>query len=59
MSNFIEKAVNPITLKIEDAVFMDDYYGGHKYGIKFLDGKIYTEQEAQEAADKLTTGVNK
>jgi len=46
MSNYITKAKNPITGKIEDAEFLDDYYGKHQYGVRFADGHTYQEEEA-------------
>ena len=48
MSNFKSKAINPITKKIEEATFLDDYYGEHKYGVKFNDGKIYPRGYVKE-----------
>jgi len=53
MSNFSDKAVNPKTLKIEQAEFLDDYFGSHVYGIRFPDGEVYREEVVLEAANKI------
>lgn len=36
MSNFYDNAINPKTGEIEQAFFIDDYFGSHKYGVGFL-----------------------
>lgn len=41
MSNYYGWAVNPKTGITERALFADDYYGRHRYGVKFDDGNIY------------------
>lgn len=43
MSSYIKKSQHPETGKMEDAFWMDDYYGPHQYGVKFMDGKIFRE----------------
>ena len=43
MSNFLKKTKNPRTGKFEMATQLDNYFGQHNYGVKFKDGKIYTE----------------
>ena len=45
MSSFRAKAINPLTNKEEIANFLDDYYGEHKYGVRFDDGKVYPEEQ--------------
>ena len=35
MSTYVDKAINPKTLKIQDAWFIDDFYGQHQYGVAF------------------------
>lgn len=35
MSNFISKAVNPLTGQIQEAIFIDNHFGLRKYGIFF------------------------
>lgn len=42
MSNFEAKTKHPITGKLEDAVWLDNYYGEHHYGVQFFsDWKIF------------------
>jgi len=43
MSNFTSDAINPETGEVETAEFLDDYYGKHRYGVRFADGKTYPE----------------
>lgn len=35
MSSYKSKAINPETGKEEEALFIDNYYGRHRYGIGF------------------------
>jgi hypothetical protein len=35
MSTFVDKATNPKTKKIQEAWFIDDFYGQHQYAIAF------------------------
>jgi len=45
MSNFVAPAIHPKTGEIEQAEWLDDYYGRHRYGVRFADGRVYrTEQ---------------
>jgi hypothetical protein len=42
MSNFKQMTNHPITGNLEFATWMDDYFGRHRYGVKFpSDGKVY------------------
>lgn len=41
MSSFIRNTKNPETGKFEPAYWLDDYFGNHKYGVKFEDGTVY------------------
>ena len=43
MSNFIAKAKHPATGKLQDAFFVDDYYGSHIYGVGFRKDDIKLE----------------
>jgi hypothetical protein len=45
MSSYTRSTQHPITGKIEVAEWLDDYFGSHKYGIKFPDGKIFKAEE--------------
>ena len=35
MSNFIKRVKHPITGQLMDAMFMDNFYRDHKYGVGF------------------------
>lgn len=35
MSTFVDKAINPKTEKVQSAIFIDDFYGRHRYGVTF------------------------
>jgi hypothetical protein len=49
MSTYIGKAINPKTQKTQTALFHDDHYGVHQYGVGFKkDGTDFTEQEFME-----------
>lgn len=41
MSNYYSSAVHPLTRKIEQALYMDNHFGRHIYGVKFEDGSIW------------------
>ena len=48
MSNFIKKTRNPKTGELEDATYLDDFYGTHVYGVRFPDGSMYREEDLEE-----------
>lgn len=35
MSTFVSEAINPKTGKSQSALYIDDYYGSHRYGVGF------------------------
>lgn len=35
MSTYVDKAINPRTKKIQEAWFIDDFYGQHEYAVAF------------------------
>ena len=46
MSNYYQNTRHPITKKYESAEWLDDYYGPHRYGVRFKsDGKVYNPEE--------------
>lgn len=47
MSTFQEWTKHPKTGEIEQAVWIDDYFGNHNYGVKFADGNIYDPREVK------------
>lgn len=62
MSNFRSKAFNPASKRVEDAEYCDNYYGRHRYGIRFDDGCVHPEAQcgidaAAAAIDALSARV--
>ena len=48
MSNFERLTEHPETGEMKSASWLDDYFGKHKYGVKFKgEDKIYKESEIQ------------
>ena len=47
MSNYYSKAKRPNGTEFEEVEMIDDYYGSHRYGVKFLDGEVYKEEECK------------
>ena len=35
MSTYVDTAINPQTGEPQQALFIDDYYGSHRYGVGF------------------------
>lgn len=60
MSNFYARTRLRGTIKYRKAVWIDGYFGGRKYGIKFEDdpeGRVYPEEQCAIAAnDKYLLG---
>lgn len=48
MSNYYGTAINPATGKPEDCEFLDDYFGRHKYGVRFdANPTVYPEDQTR------------
>lgn len=48
MSNFERAAYHPQEKRIRTAIFLDDYFGRHRYGVKFDgDDRVYNSQEVE------------
>lgn len=56
MSNFRALAFNPTSKRVEVAEYCDDYYGRHRYGIRFDDGCVHPE--AQCGIDAAATQLD-
>lgn len=41
MSNYIAPAIHPRTKEVEQAEWLDNHYGRHRYGVRFHDGSIW------------------
>ena len=48
MSNYGKPTKNPETGRVEEAEFLDNYYGPHRYGVRFPDGKVFPIDEVEE-----------
>jgi hypothetical protein len=44
MSNYRAPAFNPNTRRVEDADFLDDYFGRYVFGIRFADGHTHKQE---------------
>lgn len=44
MSSFKRMTLNPMTDRYEMALWLNDYFGRHKYGVKFADGTVYNPE---------------
>lgn len=47
MSSYYAAAIHPVTGKIEEAFWIDDYFGPHRYGVRFSDGRVFPEHEVK------------
>lgn len=47
MSNYIRKTKNSRTGRWENAEWLDDHFGRHKYGVRFSDGTIYNPEQVK------------
>ena len=47
MSNFHQLTKHPRTGVMEMAEWLDDYFGHHRYGIRFSDKRVYHEKEIE------------
>jgi hypothetical protein len=50
---------NPVTGEYEEAFWIDDYFGRHRYGVRFPSGVVYRETdhrwEFEDAASNAAT----
>ena len=49
MSSYGAEAKKPNGKEFEPVLILDDYYGKHRYGVKFGDGEVYPEEECEIA----------
>ena len=59
MSSYVGLAFNPKSKKIEEATFLDDFFGRHVYGVRFKDGWTYTENEVFRGYNKSKTKLER
>jgi len=47
MSNYLKQTKHPITGEWHEAMWMDDYYSRHHYGVQFPDSKIFNPDKTK------------
>lgn len=59
MSNYIDKAFNPVSGRIEGASWLDDHFGPHAYGVRFEnEDHVYRPDEvALEKANEMIAAL--
>lgn len=45
MSSYTRKTKHPETGEWHTAFWLDDYFGNHKYGVEFPDGKVFDPEK--------------
>lgn len=54
MSNYSSPAYNPKENVIRDALWLDDHFGRHNYGVMFAgDPAVYTPEQVRIPADVI------
>ena len=54
MSNFYRSAYHPPTNTVKQASWLDDYFGKHRYGVRFDgDETVYTPDEVEIPMDRV------
>ena len=54
MSNFSRAAYHPPTGTVRLAVYLDDYFGRHEYGVRFPgEERVYRPQEVEILGDRV------
>lgn len=51
MSNYLSTAIHPTTGETCQVEMLDDYYGPHRYAVRFPDGSVYPESEVYIAEE--------
>jgi hypothetical protein len=57
MSNFRSVAFNPKSGRAEMADWLDDYFGRHKYGLRFSDGGVYDPKDVELPKSPFGAGL--
>lgn len=57
MSNFFSEAKRKKRDRFEPVEMLDDYYGKHKYAVRFANGDIYKEEDVILVENKPTKGT--
>jgi len=60
MSNFFKTTKHPVTGKFEEAIWLDGFFGGRRYGVQFPNGDIFNAEsykfETKESRSKKEQG---
>ena len=61
MSNYTQPTKHPETGEIEMADWLDDFFGPHRYGVLFPDGRVWREQdiEPEETTEQILSDLRK
>lgn len=59
MSNYTAPTFHPVTGAIEDAVWMDDYFGPHRYGVRFGDGTVHAASDCEQVGPKAMAEISR
>lgn len=47
VSNFSQLTKHPVTGNIEQADWLDDHFGRHRYGVRFADGQVFAPSQIE------------
>lgn len=54
MSNFSRTAYHPVEKVVRAAIWLDDYFGRHQYGVQFdVGGKVYRPADVEIPLDMV------
>ncbi len=59
MSNYTAKTFHPDTGKLEDADWLDDYFGRHVYGVRFSDGSVHHAHKCEQVGPKAAAEIER
>ena len=51
MSTFTRRTKHPQTGDWEQATWLDNYFGNHRYGVRFHDGQIFNPEQVELQTD--------
>lgn len=57
MSNYTAPTFHPDTGKLEQAAWMDDYYGHYEYGVRFPDGSVHEAYLCEQVGPKAAARI--
>lgn len=57
MSSYFRLTRHPETGRMEQALWIDDHFGRHRYGVRFQDGKVYPADAISEVEEPHGVGA--